>query len=369
MKILKYLFLLILITILGLVAYIGLQDGQIEISKSRKLKAPQELVFNQVADFENWNNWAQIYQLASNTHIANPNNLQDAKLQWEIDSLNMNGSINNVEVTKLSSIQQTLDINRKMENAHVQVRWNFSHEADTTSIDLRMEGKFNFWVKAKSLFLKNQEFSKYDEKTELSLSHLIESIEKEMSIFSINIDGVKTNPATNYLYQSFASKNNPEILSIKRAETIDLIHHYLLNQNAESDAPGIMLINQIDKAHNNVIVSVGVPVSDALPQPEEETELLIGELPEQRVIKGTLKGNYHNIPKLWEAISVYMSKNKLEQDPESPTYEVYKITKQSEENPANWITELIIPLKEEQATSLRSEWQLQNELEGNRDDN
>ena len=65
MKFLKYLILLLLIVIIGTSIYIATLDGNYDIKRTRTIKAPIEVVFNEINDFRNWQNWGPWYELDS----------------------------------------------------------------------------------------------------------------------------------------------------------------------------------------------------------------------------------------------------------------------------------------------------------------
>lgn len=57
MKILKYIVLLLLVVIIGLAIYAAVQPNSYEITRSRVIQAPNELVYNDVSDYKNWTEW------------------------------------------------------------------------------------------------------------------------------------------------------------------------------------------------------------------------------------------------------------------------------------------------------------------------
>ena len=60
MKILKYLFFLLLIVVIGGSIYFGTQDGNYDVVASKIIPAPPQLVFDQVNDLttsEKWGPW------------------------------------------------------------------------------------------------------------------------------------------------------------------------------------------------------------------------------------------------------------------------------------------------------------------------
>ena len=54
MRILKYIFLLILLALVGITVYVATQSGQFEVTKSSIIKTPKTTVFEYVNDYKNW---------------------------------------------------------------------------------------------------------------------------------------------------------------------------------------------------------------------------------------------------------------------------------------------------------------------------
>jgi effector-binding domain-containing protein len=65
-----------------------------------------------------------------------------------------------------------------------------------------------------------------------------------------------------------------------------------------------------------------------------------------KAIKTTLKGNYTNSKEAWETAYKYLIDNKLEQVAGSAAVEVYLTDPMNTPNPADWVTEIYIPIKE-----------------------
>jgi len=54
MRILKYIFLLILLAFIGVTVYVATQKGDFQVSKSMVIHSPKSIVFDYVNDYKNW---------------------------------------------------------------------------------------------------------------------------------------------------------------------------------------------------------------------------------------------------------------------------------------------------------------------------
>lgn len=57
MKILKYLFFLLLVVLIAGAIYVALQPNSYDVKRSKLIKAPVSVIFNNVNDYKNWKSW------------------------------------------------------------------------------------------------------------------------------------------------------------------------------------------------------------------------------------------------------------------------------------------------------------------------
>ncbi len=65
---------------------------------------------------------------------------------------------------------------------------------------------------------------------------------------------------------------------------------------------------------------------------------------EASAVKAILKGNYENLPEAYEKAKTYISDNNLIVDPAQKMFEVYTNDPGQFPNPADWVTEVYIPV-------------------------
>ena len=56
MKLIKYVIFLILLFIIGGTIFFGTNDRKFDVSETKVINAPAELIYDQVKDFNNWQN-------------------------------------------------------------------------------------------------------------------------------------------------------------------------------------------------------------------------------------------------------------------------------------------------------------------------
>lgn len=57
MKIIKYLFFLLLVVLIGGAIYVAMQPNNYDVKRSKLIKAPASVIFNNINDYKNWKAW------------------------------------------------------------------------------------------------------------------------------------------------------------------------------------------------------------------------------------------------------------------------------------------------------------------------
>jgi hypothetical protein len=60
MRILKYIFLLLVLFAVAVAVFVATQKGDFEINKTRLINTPRNIAFTYVNDFRNWENWISV---------------------------------------------------------------------------------------------------------------------------------------------------------------------------------------------------------------------------------------------------------------------------------------------------------------------
>ena len=105
----------------------------------------------------------------------------------------------------------------------------------------------------------------------------------------------------------------------------------------------LTVYNEMNSENGSIIMSNGIPVTEKIILPSG-SEISCGYIPKTKSLKTTLLGNYTNLPKAWEETMAYLGKNSLEASDIKP-FEIYTTDPGEVPNPANWRTEIYVPVK------------------------
>ena len=336
MKFLKYIFFLLLILVIGLSMYIATLDGTYNVKQSRTIKAPIEVIFNDVNDFKNWQNWGPWYEMDSTIVAIFPEVTSGVGASYTWTGADGNGSMKTLSLIPNKEIIQQIDFGT---GSTSEVYWNFNKVNDSTEITWGMRGKSGFTEKAYWLTQGGIEKSMkpmYERGLQLLEQHILKELERH----SIEIKGVVDYGGGYYLYQTTSCKI--EAIEQKMGELFPVIMKYMSDNNLESFGKPFTINHKWDEENNTAMFSACMPVKERI---ITTGDILTGFLKPQKTFKTILKGDYKFSYEAWE--TAYKSLNEqgfIEVEAGEPL-KIYSMGPHDTANPTKWITEIYIPIK------------------------
>ncbi|WP_439153181.1 SRPBCC family protein [Winogradskyella sp.] len=337
MKALKYVLLLLLIFIIGFCIYIAVQPNSFEVTRTKTINAPQPVVYNNVIDFKNWESWSSWVEENPETKITLADQTKGigGSYFWEDDD--GVGTMKTVDAEASSSITQKMQFG---DFPNSDVTWDFKPNEDgITEVTWTITGKhLPFVFKAFSTVMGGME-QQIGPHFERSLTLLDSVIVEDMNRHNIEINGITEYGGGFYLYKT--TNANSQNMSAKMAENFGTVMEFMGTKGLKQSGMPLTVYN--DMSSGNVIMSNGIPVNQRIDIPEG-SDVSLNFIPKTKVLKTTLTGNYTYLSKAWAATMKYIAKNGLEQADLDP-FEIYTTDPGNYPNPADWKTEIYIPIK------------------------
>ncbi len=342
MKILKYLFFLLLIVIIAGAIYVATKDGNYQVEESAIINAPVPVVFNEVNNFKNWEQWGPWMDDSDDLIINYPENTtgQGASYSWKSEELG-DGSIRNTKVIPNSTIDQILIFKSTYGESKSDGYWNFEEVEDGTKVTWGIIGEQDFMEKLAFTFMDKSFSAMVKPMFAEGLEKLKKITLEKMYKYAVNVDGVTTHGGGFYMYATTATKISQ--VQTKMQQMFADVSLYMEQNNITAMGNPFILYNQWDEQNNSAIYSAGVFTPSLVITPLESS-VLNGMMPVQKVLKTTLTGDYKYLKQAWESAYKYAEENNLPIATETPAFEVYVTDSKESPNPANWVTEIYIPL-------------------------
>ena len=337
MRILKYLFLLLLLSLVALSIFVATQKGEFSVERSRVINSPKSAVFNYVNDTKNWEDWNSWAVEDSLMHVTlSKNTLGKGSLcSWEGKA--GSGDLKTLYAKVNDSILQTMNFNGNSS----EVFMSFKDTLKGTKVTWKATGKMSFMYKIMNTFNGSAE-KVIGLMFEKSLTNLDRKLDYEINTYSIKVNGVSNKLENFYLEQTFTS----EISKIpKNSEiVISKITNFCKQNTITISGKPFIIYNTYDSANGLARISICIPIKEAI-FIVEGSDIMSKKIKAFQAVKTTLTGDYVHLKAALNKTREFIKANYLTKDMAFSHVEVFVTSKKEEKSPSKWITEIYIPVK------------------------
>ena len=334
MKILKYIFLLFILSFIALTVFVATQKSDYSIVSSKVIKASKSGVFNYVNEYRNWENWWAWSDNKSTIQFRYPIKTSGNGASYSWTDQDEKGHLKTFFVKENDSIVQKMTFN----DAQSTLYWSFKDTIGGTKVTSKMVGKIPFLFKIYA-FTSGGIENVVRDLNEKSLLRLDKTLDFEINNYTIRVNGMVTKLGGYYLEQTINSTFSNRSKNLKIM--ISKLNAFCKKNNLPLNGKPIVVYNSYDPIKQITNFSVGVPIKYQI-FTSDGSDLTCKKLEPFRAIKTTLKGDYSHNKKAWDQTMDYINKNKYIKNTAIPLLEVYNLTSDQEKRPSNWITTIYI---------------------------
>ena len=339
MKALKYILLLLLILAIGFAIYIAVQPNSYSVTRTRTIDAPQAVVYNNVIDFKNWEDWSSWVEKDPEIEITLPQQTKGVGGSYSWEDEDGVGTMKTVGANPYSSIKQKMKF---ADYPSADVTWSFEPTDDgSTEVTWTIAGDdlpFDFKIFATLMGGMEKQIGPYYER---GLENLDSVITTQMKIYDINVEGVTQHSGGYYLYSTTSCKLSD--FQAVMQEEFPKVGAYAISNNITFAGAPFVLYEKWDEANNAVIFSTCIPTNSRIIS--NEPQILTGQLESFKAVKTVLMGDYQNLREAWDKTMNYIETNDLEIPKDAAMLEVYPTDPAQKPNPADWKTEIYIQVE------------------------
>ncbi len=337
MRILKYIFLLILLATFALSVFIATQKGDFYVERSMIIKSPKSTVFNFANDYRNWKSFASWIKEDSKTEFTYSRDSIKKNRSFSWVGTKGNGDVKTFLIKYGDSIIQ----NMNFDGTNYQLIWFFKDTIGGTKVRWKSKGNMSFKFKI-NCALNGGADKVIGNMLEKSLLNLDKSLTYEMDTYAINVNGVFKKLGCYYMNQTITSKisNVPKNLSIMIPNLVS----FFKKNNIEMKGKPFVIYHTYDLTKGITKFSVCIPIKEQI-FTSPGSDITSGKLNPFQAVKTTLIGDYSHTKEAWDKTNNYISKNSLSRDTEISNLEIYIESFEQIANPSKWKTEIYIPVK------------------------
>lgn len=336
MRILKYIFLLMLLSLVALSIFVATQKGGFIIERSKIINSPKSTIYSYINDSKNWkewNSWAVEDSLLNVTYPQN-DSTKNQILFWE--GKDNNGDIKTLKSIPNVNIFQTMNFNGNSAELSMKLKDTLKG----TKISWKATVKLGFVNKIIATFNGNIE-DEVSSMFEKSLTNLDRRLDYEINTYGINAIGVFIRPECFYLEQTFTSefsklRKNAEIVFNK-------ITTFCKQNKIIISGKPFLVYHNYDSERQLTKISICIPIKQEI-FITEGSEILSKKLRSQPVIKVQMTGDYSHSEIALKKANEYIREKKYIKNTIYSHFEIFVLDKTKINNPSKWITEIQIPV-------------------------
>ncbi len=337
MRIIKYLFLIVLLSLVALSIFIATQKGEFTVERSKIINSQKATLFNYANDLKNWKDWSSIAVEDSLLNITYSNNTigNGSFISW--DGNEGTGELKTINVKENESILRTMNFKDNLADITI----SFKDTLGKTKVTWKAKGKMSFTYKIMSTLNggANQLFGTIFEK---SLVNLDKKLDYEINTYTIKVDGAVKKLEAYYLAQTFTSEFSK--IAKNSAIVFNKITNFCIKNDITISGSPFVIYHTYDTTNKLTKISFCIPIKNSI-LTSEGSEILSDTLPSFEAIKTTLIGDYSHTQKAIDKTLEYIRTNNIKTDPAFSHIELYSIGKNKINNPSKWVTEIYYPTR------------------------
>ncbi|WP_284652991.1 GyrI-like domain-containing protein [Flavobacterium terrisoli] len=336
MRILKYIFLLILLAFIGVTVYVATQKGDFEVSKSMVIHSPKSIVFDYVNDYRNWETFGSWMTKDHGITFNYPGKTMGSGANFSWKAADDEGYIKTYFVKENDSLVQKGNFNGTTATFHL----TFKDTTGGTKVTIHSKGKMDVFTKINTFFsggitgILSDAFEK-------SLRNLDKTLDYEMKTYSIKVNGIVQRSSGFCLKQTVSCKIKSLSKNIKIIMP-RMVHFFKKNQLTMAGKPFVQY-ERYDAANDIVTFSVCVPTTKQV-FVASGSDVTSGEIVPFTCLKTTLTGDYSHTQEAWAKARKYITDNGYKENLAGKYTEVYIKTIDHIKQPSKWVTEIHIPV-------------------------
>ena len=345
MKILKYILLFLLVVIIGLAIYAAVQPSSYEVTRSRVIDAPTELVYNNISDFKNWESWGPWLEEDPTMTFEYSDLTKGEGASYSWNGKDGTGSQKMVSAIPYESITNELSFDGMGTSTGY---WKFTPGPEGTEVTWGMKADevpyiFKFFGAISGGYdaMMGPMFERGLERLDSVMVLETEAYEKLASTWSMGEISKKTINAKNFIGYAHSAKADHDVMTKLFQESMPKVGEYAVNQGLEYGqfTPGA-IYTKWDEETGDVDLIIGV-FSDTAITPGEDMQSM--NLPKGEVVTVSKFGDYGlGGAEVHEAIMAFMENNNLTMT--GITYELY-VNDPTEVTPDKIQTDIFYPIK------------------------
>lgn len=312
MKVLKYIVLLLLLSLGTLSVFVATKDGSYTVKESKIIDVPRNVVYKYVADRQNWDS-------------INP---------WRNDTW----KITQTQKSENESILHHLLVNQKVNEITLEFRDTLKNQ---TLLTWSTKGNQSFKDKFLGIIGRGTA-NNFGEKFSEGLTAINTILTREVKSYEIKVDGFIKRDTIFYIQRPLVCK--PEEMPKYIKHYLPKLQELLKATDTPTNGNPFIIYHKMDSIANKVTFSVAIPTKKKI-YTSGDSDIFNGQINPTGTVKATLTGNYTHKREVLNKIDSYLLENRFEALQKEKVIDVLVKNISTDKSASKWITETYVPAK------------------------
>lgn len=332
MKILKYIVIILVLSVVFLSVYIATGKSEYELNVTKQTELSNQRMFRYVDNLQNFSEWNPWNNNESAFKLDSIYKGTNAKVEWNGNDAFIKKSVQN------DSLYLQLDI----DGNEYDTKMYFTEVGGKTKVEWKIKGNLSFTEKFQ-LFFRGTPESMIAPVFEKGLNTIEYNIVESLKNFTIKSENLIVFNETYYIRQTVES--NIESLGDKIFQSIEHMSNFAKNFELNAYGSPFTMFENINLLSGNVKYSVCLPIKNFF-STAEGSDIVCEKMPTFNGYKVVLTGDYIHSDKAWNEAKKQVLEKHLTQRADIKPISIYKTSILDTQKSNEWITEFIIPVNE-----------------------
>ncbi|WP_374173539.1 transcriptional regulator [Flavobacterium tructae] len=338
MKILKYLFLLLLLSLVALTVFVATQKGIFSVERSKVINSPKATVYNYLNDFRNYEDFESWSVEDPTMKMTFPNKTVGNGASFYWTGSEGNGNAITLKTKDGESIQQKM----KYDGTEADVNWTFKDTlAGKTKVTWKASGTMSFLFKVYAA-LNGGSDKVIGTIYEKSLANIDKNLDYETKTYAIKVNGLVKKTETPYIRQTFTSEIGKVGKNVKIV--IPKLIEFSKNNGLATNGKPFIIYHTYDITTGLAKISICLPTSREIVT-TSGSDISGGKLNGFEAVKTTLKGDYSHLNEAFKKTTAFINNEKITPDLSWSHLEILTMSKLDVKSPSKLMTEIYYPTK------------------------
>jgi len=325
------------ILLIAFAIYIATKPTSYDVKRTQLIKAPTAVIFSTINEYKTWVDWGPWKKQDPSIIPTYPEKTSGvgAAYFWT-STQDVEGRMETLSLVENKSINQKIYFDR---GDNSEVYWDLNYTEKGTEVTWGMKGDLDFMGKAYFMFMGGAE-KMLGQMFDDGLVGLDTYVQEQINKYSITNSGVVEYGGGYYIHLTTECSFDemPAKLDIMLPEVLI----YAMQKNYPRAGDIFTLYHKYDEKNKRVEFSSCIPVKERV---NPDGDIALAFMERGRYHKTSLQGAYKYSQEAWQKAFEFAKADGVVVPENGKPFEVYTKGHTDSPNPADWITEIYLPIE------------------------